>query len=63
MDVIGIPSNSKIDNRDQTDATMLNSIYEKGGIDLTKLLLKICSIFLSHTMLSLTKMLQKRMMY
>ncbi|MDU1398253.1 MAG: LCP family protein [Veillonella parvula] len=36
MDVIGIPSNSKIDNRDQTDATMLNSIYEKGGIELTK---------------------------
>ena len=36
MDVIGIPSNSKIDNRDQTDASMLNSIYEKGGIDLTK---------------------------
>ena len=29
MDVIGIPSNSKIDNRDQTDASMLNSIYEK----------------------------------
>ena len=36
MDVIGIPSNSKIDNRDQTDATMLNGIYEKGGIELTK---------------------------
>ena len=36
MDVIGIPSNSKIDNRDQTDASMLNSIYEKGGIDTTK---------------------------
>ena len=36
LDVIGIPSNSKIDNRDQTDATMLNGIYEKGGIELTK---------------------------
>ena len=36
MDIIGIPSNSKIDNRDQTATVMLNTMYEKGGIELTK---------------------------
>lgn len=36
MDIIGIPSNSKIENRDQTDVSMINEMYAKGGIELTK---------------------------
>ena len=52
MDVIGIPSNSKIDNRDQTDASMLNSIYEKGGIDLTKAVIEDMFHILYHIICS-----------
>lgn len=36
MDIIGIPSNSKIESRDKQSATMLNQIYAQGGMDLTK---------------------------
>ncbi|MCF0156447.1 MAG: LCP family protein [Veillonella sp.] len=36
VDVIGIPANSKIDNRDRTGADKINSFYTDGGIDLTK---------------------------
>lgn len=49
LDVIGIPSNSKIDNRDQTDATMLMVFTKKVVLSLLKLLLRICSIFQYHT--------------
>lgn len=49
----------KIDNRDQTDATMLNGIYEKAASSLLKPLLKICSTFQYHTMQWLIKMLSK----
>ncbi len=36
MDIIGIPSNSKIESRDQKSVDMLNTMYSQGGIDLTK---------------------------
>lgn len=36
VDVIGIPSNSKIENRDHTASQPLSSIYASGGISLTK---------------------------
>ena len=36
MDIIGIPSNSKIESRDQKSVSMLNQMYEDGGIELTK---------------------------
>lgn len=36
MDIIGIPSNSKIESRDQKSVSMLNQMYADGGIELTK---------------------------
>lgn len=36
VDIIGIPSNTKIDSRDKKSVSMLNTIYSTGGIDLTK---------------------------
>ncbi|MDY3974555.1 LCP family protein [uncultured Veillonella sp.] len=36
VDVIGIPSNTKIDSRDKKSVSMLNTIYTSGGIELTK---------------------------
>lgn len=36
VDVIGIPSNSKIESRDKKTAETINTIYSTGGIDLTK---------------------------
>lgn len=36
MDIIGIPSNSKIESRDQQSVSMLNRMYEQDGIKLTK---------------------------
>lgn len=36
MDIIGIPSNSKIESRDQKSASMLNQMYAEGNIELTK---------------------------
>ena len=36
MDIIGIPSNSKIESRDQKTASMLNQMYAEGNIELTK---------------------------
>lgn len=36
VDVIGIPSNTKIDSRDKKSVSMLNTMYSSGGIDLTK---------------------------
>lgn len=36
LDIIGIPSNTKIDNRNKTGADKINTFYSEGGIDLTK---------------------------
>lgn len=36
VDVIGIPSNTKIDSRDHKSVAMINSMYATGGLDLTK---------------------------
>lgn len=36
VDIIGIPANTKIDNRDKTGANKINSFYSTGGMDLTK---------------------------
>ena len=36
MDIIGIPSNSKIESRDQKSVSMLNQMHADGGIELTK---------------------------
>lgn len=36
IDIIGIPSNTKIDSRDKKSTAMLNTIYSTGGIELTK---------------------------
>lgn len=36
MDIIGIPSNSKIDSRNKQSVAMLNQIYAQNGIELTK---------------------------
>ncbi|MBP8616588.1 LCP family protein [Veillonella sp.] len=36
MDIIGIPSNSKIESRNQKSVDMLNTMYSQGGIELTK---------------------------
>lgn len=36
MDIIGIPSNSKIESRDQKSVSMLNQMYADGSIELTK---------------------------
>ena len=36
IDIIGLPSNTKIENRDRTAAEPLNRIYETGGIELLR---------------------------
>ncbi|WP_298704231.1 LCP family protein [uncultured Veillonella sp.] len=36
VDIIGIPSNTKIDSRDKKSVSMLNTMYSNGGIELTK---------------------------
>lgn len=36
VDVIGIPANTKIDNRSKTGADKINSFYKEGGVALTK---------------------------
>lgn len=36
VDVIGIPANTKIDNRSKTGADKINTFYKEGGIELSK---------------------------
>lgn len=36
IDVIGIPSNTKIDSRDKKSVSMINTMYSNGNIELTK---------------------------
>lgn len=36
MDIIGIPSNTSIDDRDQKSSSTINTMYEEGGLDLIK---------------------------
>lgn len=36
IDVIGIPSNTKIDSRDKKSVAMINTMYSSGNIELTK---------------------------
>lgn len=36
VDIIGIPSNTKIDSRDKKSVSMINTMYSSGNIELTK---------------------------